>query len=144
MTHLIITPHSTHPSFTQQMGFNFFFFFRRWKDSLVMHQACYIRVVHSSVFRLFFVLFFILFFPEKQSQKEVKNDKKNENSRKSALEAVFREILFFGSFFTPFFDPFFFGNVSSVWWCLTHLPFLAELAADNLSVPEGRDSSILE
>ncbi|KIJ89686.1 hypothetical protein K443DRAFT_117648, partial [Laccaria amethystina LaAM-08-1] len=36
-----------------------------------------IRVVHSSVFQLFFILFFILFFPEKQHQKEVKNEPKN-------------------------------------------------------------------
>jgi hypothetical protein len=102
------------------------------------------RVVHSSVFRLFFVLFFILFFPEKQRQKRVKNDEKNRNSWKSALEAVFREIPFFGSFFSPFFNPFFFSNVSSIWWCLTHLPFLAELAADNLGVPEGRDSVLAD
>jgi len=86
-----------------------------WAHLFLPSHPPFNRIVHSSVFWLFFILFFISFFPEKQSQKEVKNDKKNKNSQKSALEAVFHEIPFFGSFFTLFFTLFFFGNVSSIW-----------------------------
>jgi len=75
-------------------------------SSMLIRPVQVIRVVHSSIFQLFFIVFFILFFPEKQSQKEVKNDKKNENSQKSALEAVFHEIPSFSSSFTPFFEVF--------------------------------------